>query len=46
MSNSNNSWKNRVIINKIKVSERVKGVIVTALIRATLLHLLPLTSTL
>ena len=29
-----------------EVSERVKGVIVTALIRATLLHILPLTSTL
>ena len=30
----------------IEVSERVKGGIVTASIRATLLHLLPLTSTL
>ena len=30
----------------IKVSERVKGGIVTALIIATILHVLPLTSTL
>ena len=30
----------------IEVNERVKGVIVTVLIRATLLHILPFTSTL
>ena len=46
MSNINNSWKNKVIINKIKVKGRWELGVVVVVIRATLLPSLPLTSTL